>query len=62
MATRADASLLRIFCHHQHDPLRHHLLENGAIEERILPIDCLAQAEAITLINSVRGEMEARFF
>ncbi len=40
--------------------LRHHLLETGAIEERILPIDCLARAEAITLINSVRGQMEAR--
>lgn len=40
--------------------LRQHLLETGAIEEQILAIDCLARAEAITLINSVRGEMEAR--
>ncbi len=40
--------------------LRQHLLESGAIEERILSIDCLARAEAITLINCVRGQMDAR--
>lgn len=42
--------------------LRQNLLESGAIEERILPLDCLARAEAITLINSVRGQMDARLF
>ncbi|MDD2463029.1 MAG: aminodeoxychorismate synthase component I [Desulfobulbus sp.] len=38
---------------------RQHLLDIGEIEERCLDIDCLAQADAITLINSVRGRMPA---
>jgi para-aminobenzoate synthetase/4-amino-4-deoxychorismate lyase len=38
---------------------RQHLLDIGEIEERILPVDCLLQADAITLINSVRGRVSA---
>ena len=40
--------------------MRQHLLARGEIEERPLPLDCLKRAEAITLINSVRGSMSAR--
>ena len=39
--------------------LRRQLLESGEIEERSLSIDCLRQAECITLINSVRGQVHA---
>lgn len=39
---------------------REHLLALGEIEERYLPVESLARAESITLINSVRGRLQAR--
>lgn len=39
---------------------RQYLLDGGEIEERCLSVNCLAEAEAITLINSVRGRVPAR--
>jgi para-aminobenzoate synthetase/4-amino-4-deoxychorismate lyase len=38
---------------------RQHLLEMGEIEERCLSLNCLAEAEHISLINSVRGQWPA---
>ncbi|MFN7018246.1 MAG: aminodeoxychorismate synthase component I [Fimbriimonadales bacterium] len=40
---------------------REHLLERGIIQERVITIDELHQAEAIYLINSVRGWVRAVF-